>query len=110
MNDKYYKILRFDGKEQYSEKKSKKNTRKENKAQNKINKNIFYPGDIYKTGSGRYLVLEVNGDKLLVTKYGNPDYVVKNTTAVGKQKIDSISEESLNEFKIKLSKIAEVFG
>ena len=25
MNDKYYKILRFDGKEQYSEKKSKKN-------------------------------------------------------------------------------------
>ena len=77
---------------------------------NKINKNIFYPGDIYKTGSGRYLVLEVNGDKLLVTKYGNPDYVVKNTTAVGKQKIDSISEESLNEFKIKLSKIAEVFG
>ncbi len=87
-----------------------KNARKENKAQNKINKNIFYPGDIYKTGSGRYLVLEVNGDKLLVTKYGNPDYVVKNTTAVGKQKIDSISEESLNEFKIKLSKIAEVFG
>ena len=46
----------------------------------------------------------------MVTKYGNPDYVVKNTTAVGKQKIDSISEESLNEFKIKLSKIAEVFG
>lgn len=87
-----------------------KNARKENKAQNKINKNIFYPGDIYKTGSGRYLVLEVNGDKLLVTKYGNPDYVVKNTTAVGKQKIDSISEESLNEFKIKLSKITEVFG
>lgn len=87
-----------------------KNARKENKVQNKTSKNLFCPGDIYKTGSGRYLVLEVKGDKLLVTKYGNPDYVVKNTTAVGKQKIGSISEESLNEFKIKLSKIAEVFG
>ena len=28
LNDKYYKILRFDGKEQYSEKKSKKNMNK----------------------------------------------------------------------------------
>ena len=87
-----------------------KNARKESKALSKIAKSTLNPGDIYKTGSGRYLVLEVDGDNLLVTKYGNPDYIVRNAPAKGKQRLCSISEESLKDFKAKLSKFAEIFG
>lgn len=87
-----------------------KNARKESKALSKIAKSTLNPGDIYKTGSGRYLVLEVDGDNLLVTKYGNPDYIVRNAPAKGKQRLCTISDESLKDFKAKLSKFAEIFG
>ena len=87
-----------------------KNARKDSKAQIKGTKGLLNAGDIYKTGTGRYLVLEADGDKILVTKYGNPDYIVRNSTAKGKQKVGSITDSRLKEFKEKLKKMSEIFS
>lgn len=72
--------------------------------------NHFVKGDLYKTNKGTFLVIDTDKSFLYVTKYNNPDYVVRKTNMDYKKRIGKINEVEFSKFLKNLNDITNTFS
>ena len=84
------------------------NTSRIEKKKKEASKNktcLLKRGDIFKTNSGTFVVLNTEGEFIYYTKYNNPDYEIRMTKYKGQKSIGNAQEYKIIELEKEIEKI-----
>lgn len=88
------------------------NVKRVEKKKKDASKNTSCPlkrGDIFKTNSGTFLTLNIEGNSIYYTKYNNPDYEIRVSKYVNQKSIGKVQDYKIVELEEQIERFCNTF-